>query len=73
MVSAPPSPHGVAILDQNGALVARGSKIGSLPQQEAHTYVDESYLESLRVDCGWNRDNGIIELIPIAVVEKRCT
>lgn len=71
-VQAPTTPPGVAVVDQNGALVARGSKIGSLPAEETHTYVDEPYLESLRGSCGWSRDNGIIELIPIAVVERRC-
>lgn len=72
VVQCPPTPDGVAVLDQNGALVARGSKVGSLAPQETHTYVDEPYLESLRSSCGWSRDNGIIELIPIAVVERRC-
>jgi hypothetical protein len=37
---------------------------------EAYTYVDEAYISSLQKDCHWSRDNGIIELIPIAVVEQ---
>ena len=33
-----------------------------------YTYMDEEYLRCLQMHAGWNRDNGIIELMPIAVV-----
>lgn len=36
-----------------------------------YTYIDESYLSMLQKDCHWNRDNGIIELMPIAVVVQQ--
>ena len=32
-----------------------------------YTYMDEEYLRCLQTHAGWNRDNGIIELMPIAV------
>lgn len=34
----------------------------------SYTYMDEEYLRCLQTHAGWNRDNGIIELMPIAVV-----
>ena len=37
-------------------------------QQQPYTYMDEEYLRCLQAHAGWNRDNGIIELMPIAVV-----
>lgn len=33
-----------------------------------HTYIDEEYLRCMQVHTSWDRDNGIIHLIPIAVV-----
>ena len=37
-------------------------------QNCGYTYMDEEYLRCLQTHAGWNRDNGIIELMPIAVV-----
>lgn len=34
----------------------------------SYTYMDEEYLRCLQAHSGWNRDNGIIELMPVAVV-----
>lgn len=50
-------------MDCNGALVHQS--------EESYTYIDENYIQSLQEDCRWNRDNGIIELIPIAVVKQQ--
>ncbi len=33
-----------------------------------YTYMDEEYLRCLQAHVGWERDNGIIHLMPIAVV-----
>lgn len=49
-------------VDQNGAKLD--------PQEGSSTYVDEAYIRSLQEDCSWSRDNGVIELIPIAVVQQ---
>lgn len=38
------------------------------PHEDAYTYIDEEYRKSLETDCCWNRDNGHIELMPLAVV-----
>ena len=35
---------------------------------ENYTYMDEDFIRSQQENMGWNRDNGIIELMPIAVV-----
>lgn len=35
---------------------------------ETYTYMDDAYLTMLNSDTKWSRDNGIVELIPIAVV-----
>jgi hypothetical protein len=35
---------------------------------ERYTYMDEDFIRSQQDHMGWNRDNGIIELMPIAVV-----
>lgn len=40
-------------------------------ERTRYTYMDESYLSMLQKDHRWNRDNGIIELIPIAVVVQQ--
>ena len=42
---------------------------GTLSQtkQSTHTYIDETYMKSLE-SLQWNRDWGVVELIPIAVV-----
>jgi hypothetical protein len=34
------------------------------------TYVDETYVNNLQQYHHWNRDNGIVELIPIAVIRQ---
>lgn len=39
--------------------------------EESYTYIDENYIRSIQEDCKWVRDNGIIELIPIAVVHQQ--
>lgn len=49
-------------VDRTGAVT-----MASAPQ-ERYTYMDEEYLRSLQDHALWNRDNGIIELMPIAVV-----
>lgn len=33
-----------------------------------YTYIDEEYLQCLQKHMNWDRENGIIHLIPIAVV-----
>jgi len=33
-----------------------------------YTYMDEEYLDCLQTHMKWERDNGIIHLMPIAVV-----
>ena len=35
---------------------------------QSYTYMDEEYLRCMQAHMGWNRDNGIIDLMPIAVV-----
>jgi hypothetical protein len=35
------------------------------------TYVDECYVNNLQNTHEWNRDNGIVELIPIAVISQK--
>ena len=37
-------------------------------QVEKYTYMDEDFIQSQQESMAWNRDNGIIELMPIAVV-----
>jgi hypothetical protein len=63
----------VARVSSNGALISSSGLNGPSGQTamavETHTYIDESYISSIQEDCHWSRDNGIIELIPIAVVE----
>lgn len=49
------------------------SSTGSImPVSELHsdkyTYMDEIFMNSQQQHMMWNRDNGIIELMPIAVV-----
>lgn len=51
----------VARLDRNANLIEAGVT-------DRHTYIDEAYTKMLEDDCMWNRDNGIVELMPIAVV-----
>jgi hypothetical protein len=38
---------------------------------QKYTFVDESYIENIQKDCCWNRSNGIVELMPIAVVHHK--
>lgn len=33
-----------------------------------YTYIDEEYLQCMQTHLNWDRDNGIIHLMPIAVV-----
>jgi hypothetical protein len=33
-----------------------------------YTYIDEEYLRCLQSQMRWDRDNGIVHLMPIAVV-----
>lgn len=40
------------------------------PELEKYTTIDESFLASLQMNQ-WKRENGITELIPIAVVHQR--
>jgi hypothetical protein len=35
---------------------------------QKYTFVDESHIDNLQKDCCWDRSNGIVELMPIAVV-----
>ena len=51
----------IAKVDSKGNSVERESV-------ESYTYMDEEYLRCLQLNMGWNRDNGIIELMPSAVV-----
>lgn len=37
-------------------------------QVDSYTYMDEDFIQSQQESMAWNRDNGIIELMPIAVV-----
>ena len=53
--------------------IAKVSSTGDVivePQQtvEKYTYMDEDFIRALQEHMKWNRDNGIIELMPIAVV-----
>lgn len=52
--------------------IARVDRSGNVLEQQnssvSYTYMDEEYLRCLQTHMGWNRDNGIIELMPIAVV-----
>lgn len=54
-------------VDTNGSLLGRDH---AAQENEIYTYIDETYIRGLQQDCGWCRDNGIIELIPIAVVQQ---
>jgi hypothetical protein len=38
---------------------------------QKYTFVDECHIENIQKDCSWNRSNGIVELMPIAVVHHR--
>ena len=40
----------------------------SSSNEDLYTFIDEEYLHRLSVDMQWERDNGIIHLMPIAVV-----
>lgn len=35
-----------------------------------YTYIDEEYLHCMQTHLNWDRDNGIIHLMPIAVVHQ---
>lgn len=52
--------------------IAKVDRTGTLVEAQNHpvayTYMDEEYLRCLQTHASWNRDNGIIELMPIAVV-----
>jgi hypothetical protein len=53
-----------------GASAATANGGGILPAgtESRYTYMDEEYLACLHAHMGWERDNGIIHLMPIAVV-----
>jgi hypothetical protein len=61
-VDSKPAAH-IAKVDRTGTIIAP-----LLSSNETYTYMDEEYLRSLQAYMHWNRDNGIIELMPIAVV-----
>ncbi len=41
---------------------------GGSSSSSRYTYMDEEYLRCLQSQMHWDRDNGIIHLMPIAVV-----
>lgn len=49
-------------VDQSGAAMETQGPV------DRYTYIDEEYLNCQQTHMSWNRDNGIIELMPIAVV-----
>ena len=51
----------IARLDRNANLI-------EAPVTDKYTYIDEAYTKMLEDDCKWNRDNGIVQLMPLAVV-----
>jgi hypothetical protein len=58
---------------RNGACVAKVDGVGNVVSgSEAHTerytYMDEIFMNSQQQHMLWSRDNGVIELMPIAVV-----
>lgn len=57
----------VATINEYGDYLEDNDKYVAL---EKYTYMHEEYLQALQQDTRWNRDNGIIELIPIAVVRQ---
>lgn len=56
----------------NGSNVFSSSMSSGSQQQgdsaELYTFIDEVYLQRLHEDMQWDRDNGIIHMMPIAVV-----
>lgn len=62
------------VASRDGSAVCRvdnqGQPVGSC-DGERYTYIDEAYLAMLQEDSAWARDNGIIELMPIAVVAQQ--
>jgi hypothetical protein len=60
--SVAPSMHG-------GSVSAASQRPGgAIVHEDLYTFIDEEYLHRLSVDMQWERDNGIIHLMPIAVV-----
>lgn len=55
----------ISFIDQDSNLLPIDKK-----NSNRYTYIDESMMNSLHNVNGWSRDNGIVELIPIAVVCK---
>jgi hypothetical protein len=53
----------VAKVDEVGNIVA-----GYEMHVDKYTYMDEIFMNSQQQHMKWSRDNGIIELMPIAVV-----
>ena len=51
----------IARLDRNANLI-------ETTVSDQYTYIDERYTKILEDTCKWNRDNGCIELMPLAVV-----
>jgi hypothetical protein len=51
----------------SASVVAGTESSGSLVESK-YTYMDEEYLRCLQSQMHWDRDHGIIHLMPIAVV-----
>jgi hypothetical protein len=69
-VDSRPAAH-IAKLDRTGTPLsteAAAAEAAETNKAETYTYMDEEYLRVLQTYMRWNRDNGIIELMPIAVV-----
>lgn len=47
---------------------ANANVVDSPLSPEKYTYIDESFIRMLKEDAQWSPDNGLIELMPIAVV-----
>ena len=47
---------------------AVGGSVSGGTHDGRYTYMDEEYLRCLQTHVSWERDNGIIHLMPIAVV-----
>lgn len=57
------------VCSKDSEVITRIDSSGNIldPQESMYTYIDETYMKSL-AGLQWNRDWGLIELVPIAIV-----
>ena len=62
------APSASVVLSGAAAGAAGSSSSSASNNDGMYTYMDEEYLRCMQSHIGWERDNGIIHLMPIAVV-----